>query len=105
MDPARSNIGAKLTLVALVEYTRALYKDFYRAKSNIEKRDFQKVQSVQEYLQVRYTSPNVLVTLSEWISKADPNNQVCVNPLSHTKIMEFATRAEAQTHRRACVSG
>jgi hypothetical protein len=45
MDSARSNCNAKLTLVALDEYTRAQFKDFYRA--NVEKRDQPEVKSVR----------------------------------------------------------
>ena len=107
MDPARSNAGAKLSLVALAEYTKVQYIDFYRARLHVEKRDFKEVMGVMDYMQVRYASPNVLVTLSEWnglISIADPDTHVCLNPLRHTKVIEFTNKAEAQAHRRACVS-
>jgi hypothetical protein len=106
MDPARSNAGLKLTLVALAEYTRAQYKDFYRARSNVEKREFQEVKSRLDYLQVRYASPNVLVTLSEWngmISVADPATHVCVNPMRHSQVVEFQSKGDAQAHRLACI--
>jgi hypothetical protein len=106
MDPARSNAGLKLSLVALTEYTRAQYTDFYRARSNVEKRHFKELRSMKDYLQVRYAFPNVLVTTCEWngmISSADPDTHVCVNPMRHTQVIEFQSKAKAQVHRTPCI--
>ena len=106
MKENRSNIGLKLSLVALTEYTRAQYVDFYRARRNVEKRDFKELRSMKDYLQMRYAFPNVLLTTCEWngmVSAAEPDIHVCVNPLKHTQVLEFKSNAKAQAHRTPCI--